>query len=218
MVHWVSCLKSCALQKLQQPPAQFHAIPRGRHSPHDVALRRRPGRLGIDAQEIVDASDHIGRVDRPFAHLLAAGIRGTHNPAAAETARARLEQARGDVQSWFERLRSQLNSERDKLEATSSEISDRQLQFRRDRAELEQWFASREADLQERSSGSVVGELQQTIELQQSQLAEFQERWRADRREAERSIRDLLDQLTGTDMNSVTDDGDQRPAATREAA
>lgn len=192
-------------------------------------LRQQEASLAELASRLEDRSQRLGllraELDRTQGEILEqrltieearAGL--VRDPSAAETARARLEQARGDVQSWFERLRSQLNSERDKLETTSSEISDRQLQFRRDRAELEQWFASREADLQERSSGSVVGELQQTIELQQSQLAEFQERWRADRREAERSIRDLLDQLTGTDMTSVTDDDDHRPAATREAA
>ncbi|MCA9036441.1 MAG: hypothetical protein KDA91_15005 [Planctomycetaceae bacterium] len=120
-----------------------------------------------------------------------------------ETARIRLEQARGDVQSFFDRMKSQINSERDKVESLSAEVTNRQAQFRQDRAALEEWFLEREASLNARTSESVVEELQTTIQQQQAELSRLQDRWKADRREAERSIRELLDQLATIEMNAV---------------
>ncbi len=123
--------------------------------------------------------------------------------AQSDTARARLEQARGDVQSFFDRLKTQINVERDKIELASADISERQAQFRRDRSELEQWFIDREAAMNARTTESIVLELQQTIEQQQAELHELQERWKADRREAERTIRELLDQLTTAEIRAL---------------
>jgi predicted nucleic acid-binding Zn-ribbon protein len=114
----------------------------------------------------------------------------------SEQTQARLEQTRNDVHSFFERLRLQLNTERDKIETTAAEVTERQAQFRRDRAELEQWFIDREAALNARISTSVVDELQTTVESQRQQLLDLQQRWQSDQREAERGIRELLDQLT----------------------
>lgn len=122
--------------------------------------------------------------------------------ASADVARARLEQARGDVQSFFERLRSQVMAERDKVELTAVDVAERQQQFRQDRAELEQWFAAREEQLSARVAGSVVDDQHQIIETLQSELATLQGRWKNDRCEAERTIRELLDQLTVREMQS----------------
>jgi hypothetical protein len=41
-----------------------------------------------------------------------------------------------------------------------------------------------------------VDELQKTVESQRQQLLDLQQRWQSDQREAERGIRELLDQLT----------------------
>ncbi len=120
-----------------------------------------------------------------------------------DIARARLEQARGDVQAFFERLRMQINADRDKIEAAANDVSQRQLQFRRDRAELEQWFATREEELSARSVDSVVEEQRQSIETLQSQLATLQSRWHRERIEAEHAIRDLLEQLTSREAKST---------------
>ncbi len=122
--------------------------------------------------------------------------------ASREVARACLEQARGDVQSFFERLRSQVTAERDKVELTAVNIAERQQQFRNDRAELEQWFITREEELSARVAGSVVDEQQQIIAKIQTELATLQERWKHERSEAERTIRDLLDQLTVREMQT----------------
>lgn len=118
----------------------------------------------------------------------------------SDQTRARLEQARGDVQAFFDRMRQQLNEERDKIESAASEVSDRQIQFRKDRAELEQWFGSREAALADRTSDSVVDQQQQAILSLQQQLADLQERWLSDRRDGERTIRDLLTQLAAHEI------------------
>ena len=122
--------------------------------------------------------------------------------ASSEIARARLEQARGDVQSFFERLHSQVAAERDKVELTAEDVAERQQQFRNDRAELEQWFAKREEELSSRVAGSVVDEQQQLIESIQGELATLQDRWKRDRCAAEKTIRDLLDQLTVREMQT----------------
>ena len=122
--------------------------------------------------------------------------------ASSEIARARLEQARGDVQSFFERLHSQVAAERDKVELTAVDVAERQQQFRNDRAELESWFAKREEELSSRVAGSVVDEQQQLIETIQGELATLQDRWKRDRCAAEKTIRDLLDQLTVREMQT----------------
>lgn len=136
-------------------------------------------------------------------------IRDAVNP---ELARARLEQARNDVQSYFDRLRQQVHADRDKVESAASDLTERQVQFRKDRAELEQWFAEREAELNERSVDTVVGEQQAAITELQTKLEQVQQRWQHDRIEAERTIRELLEQLTVRESSTIH----QPPA--REAA
>jgi hypothetical protein len=120
-----------------------------------------------------------------------------------EIARARLEQARGDVQAFFDRLRMQINADRDKVEEAASDVAERQQQFRRDRAELEQWFAAREEQHSSRTTDSVVEEQTATIHLLQSQIVELQNRWHKERLEAEHAIRNLLSQITSREVGSM---------------
>ena len=122
--------------------------------------------------------------------------------ASSDLARARLEQARGDVQSFFERLHSQVAAERDKIELTAVDLAARQQHFRNDRSELEQWFSKREGELSARVAGSVVDDQHQMIDTMQNELATLQSRWKNDRCEAEKTIRDLLDKLTVREMQS----------------
>ncbi|MFO0977480.1 MAG: hypothetical protein U0996_13855 [Planctomycetaceae bacterium] len=136
-------------------------------------------------------------------------IRDAVNP---ELARARLEQARNDVQSYFDRLRQQVHADRDKVESAAADLTERQQQFRKDRSELEQWFAEREAELNERTVDTVVSDQQNAIAELQSRLEQVQQRWQHDRIEAERTIRELLEQLTVRESSTI----DQPPA--REAA
>jgi hypothetical protein len=120
-----------------------------------------------------------------------------------EIARARLEQARGDVQAFFDRLRMQINADRDKVEEAASDVAERQQQFRRDRAELEQWFAAREEQHSSRTTDSVVQDQAATIQMLQAQIVELQNRWHKERLEAEHAIRDLLSQITSREVGSM---------------
>jgi len=120
-----------------------------------------------------------------------------------EIARARLEQARGDVQAFFDRLRMQINADRDKVEEAASDVAERQQQFRRDRAELEQWFAAREEQHSSRTTDSVVQDQASTIQMLQAQIVELQNRWHKERLEAEHAIRDLLSQITSREIGSM---------------
>ncbi|MCA9010174.1 MAG: hypothetical protein KDB01_10535 [Planctomycetaceae bacterium] len=150
-----------------------------------------------------------------------ARTRLVQDAASADVARACLEQARGDVQSFFERLRSHVAMERDKVELTAVDVAERQQQFRNDRAELEQWFVKREEELSLRVAGSVVDEQQQVIAGMQNELAKIQDRWKNDRCAAERTIRDLLDQLTVREMcaSDATMQSQSQPAPpSRDAA
>jgi len=120
-----------------------------------------------------------------------------------DAARVRLEQSRGDVHSFFDRLRIQISADRDKVEAAASDVTERQMQFRRDRAELEQWFAAKEEEHAARTAGSVVDDQQNTILTLQTQLTDMHDRWQHDRSDAERTIRDLLEQLTVREMKLI---------------
>jgi septal ring factor EnvC (AmiA/AmiB activator) len=123
----------------------------------------------------------------------AAFVRDATSP---DAARARLEQARHDVLAYFERLRLQLQGERDKLDAAAVELSERQKQFRQDRAELEQYFVSREEELGTRFREEVLQEQERKQVQLQEQLERLQRQWQQDRMEAEQMIRQLIEQLT----------------------
>ncbi len=112
-----------------------------------------------------------------------------------ELARARIEQARQDVHLHFERLRSQLFAERDKLDAAAEDLAERQRQFRQDRADLEVYFRSRDEELNLRCSDSAVDEQARHAEKLEQRLHQLQETWQRERMEAERTIRTLLAQL-----------------------
>lgn len=138
---------------------------------------------------------------------------------APESARARLEQARHDVAAYFERQRLQLFAERDKVEAAAGELADRQQQFRRDRSDLEQYFASREEELAARSGATVVDQLQTQLELLRIKMERSQEAWQSERLEAERTIRSLIDQLTAREIPASSAGGTPLEAvAPRDAA
>ncbi len=134
-----------------------------------------------------------------------------------DVARARLEQARGDVQAFFDRLRMQINADRDKVEEAANEVAERQQQFRRDRAELEQWFATREEELSARTADSVVDDQRESIAALQSQISTLQTRWQRERLEAEHAIRDLLEQLTSREVKTM-DTAPPQSSSVREAA
>jgi chromosome segregation ATPase len=132
---------------------------------------------------------------------------------------AQFEQAQKSVVQFFEKLHHPLRAERDRLEAKFSELASRQEQFRKDREELERWFADQEASLAEKShDDSGVVEIQMaTVE---GELAKTRRQWHSDRKESEATIRQLLDELAERESAAfhqppprLDDDGEQRVAA-----
>jgi chromosome segregation ATPase len=112
-----------------------------------------------------------------------------------------LDQARGDVTRFFEKLRATVNSERTRLEAVASELKERQQQLRRDRAELQSCFAEQPTAATEEPSGVVPVQTAASESLE-TQFDRLQEQWKQERREAERTIRELLDQLNAREIQA----------------
>jgi hypothetical protein len=106
-----------------------------------------------------------------------------------------LDQARADVNRFFEKLRQSVTQERTRLETISAEFQERQQQLRRDRSELESCFSQQDTE----SDSTTVTDTRQLHDSMQQQLATLQEEWKKERLDAERTIRDLLDQLTARD-------------------
>ena len=177
-------------------------------------VRQQEGSIAELAARLEDRSQRLNRLraelDQTQGEILEqrlvieeARVAFCRDASSPEAARARLEQSRGDVQSFFDRLRTQINADRDKVEAAASDVTERQMQFRRDRAELEQWFASKEEEHSTRTAGSVVDDQQNTILSLQTQVTDMHDRWQHDRSDAERTIRDLLEQLTVREMRLI---------------
>lgn len=112
-------------------------------------------------------------------------------------------QAKTAVSQFFERLHQPLRSERDRLEEQATALEVRKEQFRKDRSELEQWFSEKEKELANKSSGVRTREDENVIELEE-ELARVRQRWNVERREAETTIRQLLDQLASAEKRKFT--------------
>lgn len=102
--------------------------------------------------------------------------------------------ARQAVEQFFEQLHTPLQMERDRLSEQAQLVEERREEFLRDRAELEQWFADKERELAAKSSGVRTRDEENVLELEE-ELARVRHRWNVERREAEATIRSLLDQV-----------------------
>ncbi|MCR9198002.1 MAG: hypothetical protein NXI04_05130 [Planctomycetaceae bacterium] len=102
--------------------------------------------------------------------------------------------ARKAVEQFFEQLHSPLQLERDRLQEQAELVDSRREEFQRDRAELEMWFADKERELLAKSSGVRTRDEENVLELEE-ELARVRHRWNVERREAEATIRSLLDQV-----------------------
>ena len=130
-------------------------------------------------------------------------------------------QARKAVEQFFEQLHHPLRSERDRLEAKATELAARQEQFRQDRIELEKWFSEQELALADKLSKDHSAQDEARIAALEEQLSDMRQRWHKERREAEETIRDLLNQVTQAESSSfvaaqstaVTPEDDHRHAA-----
>lgn len=124
--------------------------------------------------------------------------------------------AREAVEQFFEQLHSPLQLERDRLEEQARVLDERKEEFLQDRSELEQWFADKERELAAKSSGVRTREDENVLELEE-EIARVRHRWNVERREAETTIRNLLDQVAQTSKKELRTpilfDDEERSAA-----
>ena len=128
-----------------------------------------------------------------------------------------LLQARQAVESFFQQLRGPLQAERERLEQKSELLAQRQEQFRKDRSELESWFAEQEQRLLTRSQDASTDDANRVAELEE-QIERLRGEMTDARRDAERKIRNLADKLaenTSRQFRSapVQQDGENKSAA-----
>ena len=138
----------------------------------------------------------------------------------AQEGSAGYDQARKSVEQFFEKLHQPLQSERDRLEAKFAELATRQEQFRRDREDLERWFAEQEKALADQSPDDMTTTHPQVASLEE-ELAKTRQLWHSERKESETAVRQLLDEIaeresTAFQVNAPIPGGDaddQRTAA-----
>ena len=99
------------------------------------------------------------------------------------------------VEQFFDKLHQPLRAERDRMETKFTELVARQEQFRKDREELEQWFATQETTLADKSKDDSAMTAMQIASLE-GELADTRRQWHSDRKESEATIRQLLDEIS----------------------
>lgn len=187
----------------------------------DAAERDLAGRRRAVAQQESAAADLAARLDERSQRLIRLRseldqsqaeileqrlileeVRAHSSPVSPAHA-ARLEQVRNDVARFFDGLAQRVAAERTRLEAVSAELNENRQQLRRDRAELEACFARRQADTDAQPAPSLENAATREVAELKDQLAQFRDQWKKERREAERTIRELLDQLTAFELSSL---------------
>jgi len=128
-----------------------------------------------------------------------------------------LRQARLAVEAFFQQLRGPLQSERERLSEQAAALSERQEQFRRDRAELESWFADQEQKLSTQSCDPSEDAQTQITELQ-ARIDRMKAEVTQERKDSELRIRQLTDKLateTSRQFRQVptSSDDEQKAAA-----
>jgi hypothetical protein len=107
----------------------------------------------------------------------------------------RLEQARQSVQAFFLELHERLQAERLRIQEQAAELADSREQFRRDRLELEQWFAEQEQNLAAAGPAPPSPTAVERVAELEAELVRLQSAWNRDRRETEQRLRELQDEL-----------------------
>ncbi|MCA9047339.1 MAG: hypothetical protein KDA89_01340, partial [Planctomycetaceae bacterium] len=116
-------------------------------------------------------------------------------PADSGRTSPRLQQARKAVEQFFDQLHQHLRAERDRLEQHASELTVRQDQFRRDRTELERWFAEKELELAQRTNEQTDTAWEHRLAHAEQELADVRRQWHHDLRQSEASVRRLQDRI-----------------------
>jgi chromosome segregation ATPase len=125
-----------------------------------------------------------------------------HRQAPEQQVQASIQQARNDLQQFFQQLHSDLKAEQQRLDQRIQELNEQQQMFRRDREDLERWFAEREQQIAASQPEAINSEYETRLAALQDEVVSVRKRWNADRTEAESTIRDLLDRLTAADARA----------------
>lgn len=157
------------------------------HADNLEARRERLNKLRTELEETHQATLEMRiAVEESFAELM--------QNTGEETARQRVESARGLLAEHYRQQREFINTQRQELEAARTQ-SDRRLEkLDVERKRQAEWIAEREAHLQKQ-----LDELRQqmrAVDQQQSALSEAEANQTEERLEAERVIRDLLKQIS----------------------
>ncbi|MCP4855235.1 MAG: hypothetical protein GY903_12155 [Fuerstiella sp.] len=108
------------------------------------------------------------------------------------------------TERFFEQLHLRLNGERERLETKASDLAEKQEQFRRDRNDLEQWFADQEAQVGKHSTDQTSEEASVRIAAIEEELSSTRRHWLGERKDAEATIRRLLDQIVATESKAFS--------------
>lgn len=112
------------------------------------------------------------------------------------------QQARRAVETFFSQLARPLQTERERLQQQAADLTERRAQFRRDRSDLEKWFAQQEQNLASAAAGvSAPDESARIVELE-NQLAALQASTAREQHESEVTIRQLLDEIARAGIES----------------
>jgi len=123
------------------------------------------------------------------------------------------QSAKDATEQFFEQLHLQLRTERERLETKTTELAEKQEQFRKDRNDLEQWFADREANIGQQASEQTSEESLAKMAAIEEDLMSTRKYWLSERRDAEATIRRLLDQIAAAESQAFSVD---RPIIARE--
>ncbi len=124
------------------------------------------------------------------------------------------QNAKDATERFFEQLHLRLSSDRARLETKATDLAEKQEQFRKDRNDLEQWFADREAQVGKHAIDQTSEETSVRIAAVEEQLASTRKQWLGERKDAEATIRRLLDQIAAAESQAFSVD---RPIAACES-
>ena len=117
------------------------------------------------------------------------------------------QNAKEATERFFEQLHGQLKAGHQRLEAKATDLAEKQEQFRRDRNDLEQWFADRAAQVATPSHEVESEKIRAQIAALEEQLASTRKEWLNERKDTEATIRRLLDQIASSETQTFNVNG-----------
>jgi len=133
--------------------------------------------------------------------LLLEELQSSVNPGDPKYSQSRQE-AMAATEQFFEQLHVQLKSEHERLAEKATTLAAKQEQFRRDRSDLEQWFADRAAQVSAPTGVGAAEEHLEKLSAMEAELALTHREFLSERKDAEATIRRLLDQIASMETQA----------------